>query len=122
MELSVELGKWRCDRHDEWKMDEFIRNAAKLEQELAALKEQMRWRSVEDELPDVEHGYFVVLCDGGNVDKSFYTKNRDYLSSLKTSGSYSRSRQGKASGFFEISHRYGYKITHWMPLPTHPTT
>ena len=33
MKLSVELGKWRTDRPDEWKMDEFMRNAEKLESE-----------------------------------------------------------------------------------------
>lgn len=33
MKLSEELGKWRIDRPDEWKMDEFMRNAEKLESE-----------------------------------------------------------------------------------------
>lgn len=37
MKLSTELSKWRCDRPDEWKMDEFIRNAEKLESERDAL-------------------------------------------------------------------------------------
>ena len=37
MKLSIELSKWRCDRPDEWKMDEFIRNAEKLEAERDAL-------------------------------------------------------------------------------------
>jgi len=37
MKLSEELGKWRCDRPDEWKMDEFQRNAEKLEAERDAL-------------------------------------------------------------------------------------
>jgi len=41
MKLSVELGKWRADRPDEWKMDEFIRNAAKLETERDALAVQV---------------------------------------------------------------------------------
>jgi hypothetical protein len=31
MKLSTELGKWRCDRPDEWKMGEFQRNAERLE-------------------------------------------------------------------------------------------
>ena len=80
------------------------------------------WISVEERLPDFKHGsgYVLVACDGGNVDKSFFTMNREYLSTLKTSGRYSRSRQGKQSGYFEVSHSYGYKITHWMPLPDAP--
>lgn len=40
MKLSTELSKWRCDRPDEWKMDEFIRNAEKLEAERDALAAQ----------------------------------------------------------------------------------
>jgi hypothetical protein len=82
----------------------------------------MEWISVKDRLPEFEGGagYVLVSCDGGCVDKSFFTLNRDYLSSSKTAGSYSRKYQGKESGYFEISHRYGYKITHWMPLPPAP--
>jgi hypothetical protein len=82
------------------------------------------WISVEDRLPEFAHdaGYVLVACEGGNVDKSFFCANREYLSNLKTSGSYSRKAQGKLSGFFEIAHRYGYKITHWMPLPQPPET
>lgn len=42
MKLSVELEKWRADRPDEWKMDEFIRNAEKLEEQNAALIVKMQ--------------------------------------------------------------------------------
>lgn len=41
MKLSIELSKWRCDRPDEWKMDEFIRNAEKLQAERDALAAQV---------------------------------------------------------------------------------
>lgn len=78
------------------------------------------WISVGDRLPNFDAGYVLVACEGGNVDKSFFCKNREYLANLKTSGSYSRKSQGKESGFFEISHSYGYRITHWMPLPDAP--
>ena len=78
------------------------------------------WVKVSERLPDFDDGYVLVACKGGCVDKSFFSVNRKYLSDLKTSGSYSRKYQGKESGFFEISHRYGYVITHWMPLPAAP--
>lgn len=42
MKLSEELSKWRADRPDEWKMDEFIRNAEKLESESDALSKKLR--------------------------------------------------------------------------------
>jgi hypothetical protein len=41
MKLSEELIMWRCDRPDEWKMDEFKRNAEKLEAERDALAAQV---------------------------------------------------------------------------------
>ncbi len=80
------------------------------------------WISVEDSLPEFKYacGYVLVACEGGNVDKSFFNMDREYLASARDAGSYSRKLQGKASGYFEISHRYGYKITHWMPLPEPP--
>lgn len=41
MKLSEELELWHCDRPDEWKMDEFRRNAEKLEAERDALSAQV---------------------------------------------------------------------------------
>ena len=78
------------------------------------------WISVEDQLPDFENGHVLVACEGGNVDKSFYTTNVDYLKSSRHSGGYSRKRCGKWSKHFALSHKYGYRITHWMPLPEPP--
>ena len=81
-----------------------------------------KWISVDDRLPIFQNdcGYVLVACEGGNVDRSFFNMNRKHLSELKSSGSYSRKVHGKSSGYFEASHRYGYKITHWMPLPEPP--
>lgn len=79
-----------------------------------------KWIKCSEQLPDFEAGYVLVACKGGCVDKSFFSVNRGYLASLKNSGRYSRKYQGKESGFFEISHRYGYVVTHWMPLPPLP--
>lgn len=78
------------------------------------------WIKCSDRLPEFKHdaGYVLVACDGGNVDKSFFCKNIEFLAGSKTS--YSRKTHGKESGYFEISHRYGYKVTHWMPLPNPP--
>jgi hypothetical protein len=46
MKLSVELEKWRADRPDEWKMDEFIRKAAELESNRDAIIERLLCLSV----------------------------------------------------------------------------
>jgi len=79
----------------------------------------MEWISVNDSLPEKDDCYVLVACAGGNVSESFYSTNKEFL---KCEGnSYSRKRQGKNSGFFGLAHKYGYEITHWMPIPPHPS-
>ena len=76
------------------------------------------WISVDERLPEEDCCYVLVTCWGGNVDKTFFSRNRQYH---KFSGDmYSRKRLGKNSGYFELSHKYGYKVTHWQPLPKAP--
>lgn len=76
------------------------------------------WISVNDRLPEHDHCYVLFASQGGHVSSTFYSVDR---AGLKRFGnSYSRSTQGKNSGFFEASHQYGYKVTHWMPLPSPP--
>ena len=38
LKLSEHIKQWRADRPDEWKMDEFIREAAALEKKLLGIK------------------------------------------------------------------------------------
>ena len=76
------------------------------------------WISVDDNLPEKDNCYVLVACWGGNVDKTFFSRDRNVH---KFSGNmYSRKQQGKNSGYFELSHQYGYKVTHWQPLPEAP--
>lgn len=77
------------------------------------------WNSLNDSLPLNDNCYVLVACDGGHVDISFFSRNRDFLSYYGLC--YARKRQGKNSGFFSISHQLGYTITHWQNLPEHPT-
>ena len=78
------------------------------------------WIKCSERLPEFEHGagYVLVACTSGYVTVSFFSKLRSF--GKITGKSYSRSCQGKNSGYFEISHQYGYVITHWMPLPAAP--
>ncbi len=78
------------------------------------------WVSVDDRLPNGSYAHVLVYCDGGHVDRTFYCTDRNFLASSRDAGSYSRKRHGKNSGYFELSHKFGYKITHWMPLPEPP--
>lgn len=76
------------------------------------------WIKVEDALPD-DNSHVLVSCVGGLVTVSFFSLNREFLK--RYGNGYSRSRLGKNSGYFEISHQHGYQITHWQPRPAPPT-
>ena len=83
------------------------------------VKEHSDWISVDEQLPDSDC-YVIVYCDYGNVAKSFFTKNREYLR-LSRNSRYTRKAYGKNSGYFAISHDDGCKVTHWQPLPQPPS-
>jgi len=84
-------------------------------------KEQSAWVSVNDRLPEGDYNHVLVACEGGYIGRSFYCTNKDFLRSSKSAGCYSRKAHSKNSGFFDLSHHSGYKITHWQPLPLPPT-
>lgn len=83
------------------------------------VKQNSDWISVDERLPDSDC-YVIVYCDGGNVTKSFFTTDREYLR-LSRNSRYTRKAYGKNSGYFAISHDDGYKVTHWQPLPQPPS-
>lgn len=72
------------------------------------------WIKCSDRLPE-DNSHVLISATGGNVDISFFSRNREFLK--RYGNGYSRSRLGKDSGYFEISHRYGYQVTHWQPRP-----
>lgn len=76
------------------------------------------WIEVNERLPE-NNTHVLVACEGGNVGISFFCLNKEFLRSY--GAGYSRKYQGKLSGYFELTHRYAYKITHWMPRPRHPS-
>jgi len=82
------------------------------------------WIDTDAKMPQ-QDGYYLVACQGGNVTVSFYISDRvrakTHFQEMNKGGCYSRKDQGKASGHFEITHRYGYKIEYWMDRPKHPT-
>lgn len=76
------------------------------------------WIAVGDRLPDMPSGYVLVHCEGGNITNDFFCRNREFH--RHAGKHYSRKVQGKESGYFQCSHRYGYRVTHWQPLPPAP--
>ena len=59
MKLSDKLRKWRIERPDEWTMDDFIREAEKLENDGANLADSLRRISASLELENYK------LMEGG---------------------------------------------------------
>jgi len=77
MKLSEELEKWRADRPDEWKMDEFIRNADALEKQLAELQDKLRWRDAREELP-IDNSYIIIQTKSGEIPAYWSGFAKDY--------------------------------------------
>ena len=77
------------------------------------------WISVEDRLP--EHScHVLVACNGGNVDATFYCEDASFFD-FRYGNILNRKHHGKWSKHFQLARGYGYRITHWMPLPEPPT-
>lgn len=72
------------------------------------------WIACSERLPE-DNNHVLVSCVGGHVAVSFFSLDREFLK--RYGNGYSRSRLGKNSGYFEISHQHGYQITHWQPRP-----
>lgn len=87
------------------KQEDEIKN---LKQELAALKEQMRWRSVEDELPakitkekNPAYVWVIVKSNSNHVSsRAFDPKNQIFTDCF-------------GDEWIDITE----SVTHWMPLP-----
>jgi len=72
------------------------------------------WIKVEDELPPL-NTYCLAHSKGGNIDKSFFSNEVHYADE----GQYFKPTNTPSDGF-RLARRYGYVITHWMPIPEAP--
>lgn len=86
-------------------LQEKLGRIAELEKENAALKAEREWISVNERLPDKNDD---VLC--GFFDDSDWNVYQAYLSDLGF-----MAPDYEMQGYVELA-------THWMPLPTPPTT
>lgn len=82
------------------------------------------WNVIDEQddksLPQVDFGCFLVTLEyyegggGRTVDKSFYTKDREFAK--QTHGLYSRKHQGKQSVHFQAAGT-SYRVIAWMEIP-----
>lgn len=78
-------------------------------------QQESQWISVEERLPE-ENCHLLVACEGGNVATTFYAIDHSFFDHAH-GYKLSRKVHGKYSKHFELARQYGYRITHWMPLP-----
>jgi len=78
----------------------------------------MNWINVNDERPD-RSCYCIVACQGGNVASTYYSEEPEFFDHAHGRG-ISKQFLGQYGKHFELARRFGYKITHWMPLPVSP--
>lgn len=81
-------------------------------------QQESQWISVQERLPE-ENCHVLVACEGGNVATTFYAIDHSFFDHAH-GYKLSRKVHGKYSKHFELARQYGYKITHWMPLPPVP--
>lgn len=80
----------------------------------------VQWKNVNEELPDT-HKYVLVACAGGNVDQTFFDPNYEHYKLIYgDKSSYRRKYLGKNSRYFDLAHKYGYKIMFWAEVPEPP--
>lgn len=79
---------------------------------------RMNWIDVNEARPEGSC-FVLVACEGGNVATTFYCENPEYFD-YAYGRKLSRKVHGKWSKHFDLARAYGYKITHWAPLPKAP--
>lgn len=75
----------------------------------------MIWIDVNDALPEHESGYVLVCMSSGLVTSTFYCSDRNYFNYVFGEGLCGDTDE--ISARFRHAREYGYRVTHWMPLP-----
>ena len=85
----------------------------------AARKSKIEWIDVNDRLP--EHlAIDVLICtSSGLVTSTFYCVDKNYFN--LSCGEKLVGETDEVSAHFRHAREYGYRVTHWMPLPLPPS-
>lgn len=71
------------------------------DKEIAELKEERRWRNVDDKFPTADEGYILVLWEDGLPDIGYIGAEDDVIETVRDRGE-------------------GHSVDWWMPLPLSP--
>lgn len=74
---------------------------AEKDKEIAELKEERRWRNVDDMFPTADEGYILVLWEDGLPDIGYIGAEDDVIATVRDRGE-------------------GHSVEWWMPLPSAP--
>ena len=94
-----ELKVYHCN---EWKNEYtefYIKSEA--DKEIAELKEERRWRNVDDKFPTADECYILVLWEDGLPDIGYIGAEDDVIETVRDRGE-------------------GHSVDWWMPLPLSP--
>lgn len=80
----------------------------------------MEWINVNDRLPDHPAVYVLACMSSGLVLSTFYCIDKNFFNLC--CGESLIGDTDEVSAHFKHAREYGYKVTHWMPLPKPPST
>jgi hypothetical protein len=78
----------------------------------------MKWIPIEERLPTHPATYVLVAMSSGLVLSTLFCADRNYFS--VSMGEKLIGDTDELSAHFSHARRYGYRVTHWMPLPEAP--
>ena len=79
----------------------------------------LEWIDVKDRLPDHPAIDVLICTASGLVTSTFYCLDKNFFNPL--CGETLLGETDDVSAHFRHAREYGYKVTHWMPLPPLPS-
>ena len=85
---------------------------------MAKNETEAKWVDVNDRLPGHPATYVLVCMSSGLVLSTFYCVDKHFFNPC--CGEELIGDTDEVSAHFRHAREYGYKVTHWMPLPEPP--
>ena len=85
---------------------------------MAKNETEAEWVDVNDRLPDHPATYVLVCMSSGLVLSTLYCVDKNFFTPC--CGEKLIGDTDEVSAHFRHAREYGYRVTHWMPLPEPP--